>query len=152
MRRNENVRTRKFHRSGLWLFAFAALLLPQIMKADTAAAELRVRAEIRTPNVRVRLGHDHGRIVHRQPLLRAKLNVACTQQLSARDREIAHRMADMTRTGQGRLLNLRRSGFSWREIGFDLGLSRRQIRWAMSGTHNDHFAWNQGPRTVHRGR
>jgi hypothetical protein len=140
----------------MWLLAFAALLLPQIMKAETASAELRVRAEIRTPNVRVRLGNDHnhrhGRMLHRKLALREKMHVACTQQLSSRDRKIARRMAALTHSGQGRLLKLRRSGFSWREIGYDLGLNKRQIRWAVNGKRYNRFARNHGPRMVHRGR
>jgi len=157
MTRKEHDLKRFFRRSSLSALGILALLLPLTLSAQQASAELRVRAEIRTPNVRVRLGNDRGRMLHRKPLhrrpiLRSKIYSSCTMQLTGQDRHIAKRMAYVAGTRKGRLLKLRRSGFSWREIGWDLGLSRREMHWAINGKTMHGFARKIGPKRIHRGR
>lgn len=153
MTRKATDRTNLIRRSSLWALGLVALLLPLTLSAQKASAELRVRAELRTPHVSVRLGNTHDRMLPRRPLLRLRACDDYSVRLSKWDRKVARRMSHMTGVRKGRLLNLRRSGFSWREIGWDIGLSRREIRWALrGGKYGHYYAYGNGPKRGHRGR
>lgn len=100
---------------------------------DEARAGIKVRANIVTPHVRVRVDNDpyvrHRHVVrdHRYGKHRMRYEV------TRRDRRMAKRLSRYTGVPRRVLLRDRRLGYSWREIGRYWDIPRRVIRAASDG-------------------
>jgi hypothetical protein len=114
----------------LSLLSLCALVLLVGFVAN-ADAVIRVEATVRTPNVRVRVGnmpvsHD-GRQTKRHLPVREQRYYKISQQ----DRMIASRLAYYTGVPTRELIQLKRQGYSWFEIGRWLYVPRPVVRAAM---------------------
>lgn len=110
----------------LILLTAAALLLP-----SQAEAGLRVRAQVVTPHVQVRVAtgpdfHQAARI--RDPYVVYQARV---------DRKIARKLALRTRYGMGVFLDLRSAGHSWQKIGRILHIHPQLIRRTVAAMEAD---------------
>lgn len=124
------VRTKK---KRLVLFSIPALaLLLTIGAVDEAQARIRVKATVRTPYGRVHV--DNGPYRHTR-VYRQALPVRHYEyyQVTKRDRKIARRLARYTGVPKTELIQLRRVGYSWGEIGRWLDVPRQVVRAARSG-------------------
>jgi hypothetical protein len=103
------------HRSLLGLLALALLIGPVSVKE--ARAGIKVRAALRTPNVRIQVSNhsaDRRPGICRTPRVEYRLHRVT---ISQSDRRIAKRLARYTGVPQRELLQLRRQGYRWNEIG-----------------------------------
>jgi hypothetical protein len=100
--------------------------------AQDAKAEIRFDATLRTPNVRVRIGNlppSHYRSYKGGYLpVRRQMHYRITKH----DRAVARRLARYTGVPAGELIQLKRYGYSWLEIGRWLYLPRPVVRAAMN--------------------
>lgn len=120
---------KKMRMSVLSLIALALLVGPGIVQA--AEAGIRFNATLHTPNVRVRVGNTplgHYRVYKRGYLPIRRLQ---PYRIGKRDLKIAHRLARYTGVPARELIQLKRQGYSWIEIGRWLSLPRRVVRAAM---------------------
>jgi DNA-directed RNA polymerase specialized sigma24 family protein len=104
----------------LFFMALLALLIPA-----QAEARLIIRAQVRLPHVSA--------VLDTSPLRAAPVRqeVRCEQSLTGADRQIANRLARMTPYHLAAFLDLRRAGYSWREIGRLLDIPQRVMRMAL---------------------
>ena len=124
------VRTNK-KRLSLFLLPVLALLLT-IGAVDEAQARIRVKATVITPYGRVQVdnGAYHHTRVYRQVLpVRHYEYYRATRQ----DQKIASRLGRYTGVPRRELIQLRKQGYSWGEIGRWLGVPRKVVRAAKSG-------------------
>ena len=114
------------------LAALAALtLLLGLGLADDAEARIRVNATLRTPHAGVVFSNGPAdcRV---EPLRPLPARYYRHIEVSRRDRRIARRLASYTGVPQRELIHARRLGYSWREIGNWLGVSKRVVKAAKS--------------------
>jgi len=110
----------------LILMTAVALLLP-----SQAEAGLRVRAQVVTPHVQIRVasGPDyHYGVRIRDPYVAYQARV---------DRKIARKLAGQTRYGMGVFLDLRSAGHSWQKIGRILHIHPQLIRRTVAAAEAD---------------
>lgn len=120
------------------------VLLISLGAADQAQARIRVKATLRTPNVQVSV--DNGAYNH-SPRYRQALPARYHQKvrISKRDKNVAKRLARYTGTPKRELIQLRKQGYSWREIGRWLGISRKVVRAAKTQASWRHFLNHRRP-------
>lgn len=109
------------------LILSALILLAVTVAGSDARAEVRVGLTVRTPGLLVSVG-DAGLVVagrHRPVRVPRAVPIV---HVDREDRRVARRLADYTGVDERELLRLRRHGWSWREIGRELGLSGRVVR------------------------
>jgi hypothetical protein len=105
---------------------------------DEAEAKIRVKATLRTPNVGVVFdnGRSDCRIGRPLPLPdRHYRNV----RISKRDKRIAKRLAYYTGVSKRELIQAKRMGYSWNEIGRWLDVPRRVVKAAKSARRWERF-------------
>jgi hypothetical protein len=109
----------------IYLPALALLLV--IGAADQAQARIRVKATVRTPHGVVRVDNGPYRPAYEY---RRALPVRYHQEfrVTKRDRKIAKRLARYTGVPKRELIQLKRQGYSWREIGRWLGISPQAVK------------------------
>jgi len=112
-----------------YLSLATAILVISFGGVQTAEAKLKVRAKVRTPRVSVRVNTApavHGRVVVR----RAPLPTRCHEhyEITKKDRKISKRLARYSDVKKRELLNLRRQGYRWSEIGRWLDLPRGAVK------------------------
>ena len=117
-------------RRNLTILATLAAFFIAAAAAD-AAAGIRVKAKIRTPDIRVRIGDNtpDGLVIHHRKGFAARRH---TGRIARRDIRIAKRIAWYTGVPVKRLARMRRRGFNWFEIGRSLRVPRPVVRAAMS--------------------
>ena len=108
------------------------VLLLALSAVDEAQARIRVQATVRTPYMTVQVDNGpYGQArVHRAVLPVRHLEV---RRVSARDRNVARRLSRFTGVPRPELVQLRREGNTWREIGRWLGVPRQVIRASLNG-------------------
>ncbi len=120
---------RRMRMSLISLIALAMIAGPMI--ALDAEAGVRFDATLRTDNMKVRVGNirsDYYRIQRRRPrLVRRHHSYAIGRQ----DRKVAYRIGIYAGIPARELVQLRRYGYSWLEIGRWLELPRHAVRAAM---------------------
>ncbi|UCF04839.1 MAG: hypothetical protein JSV33_13075 [bacterium] len=119
---------RRMRMSLLSLMALALLVGPGIVQG--AEGGVRFNATIHTPNVRVRIGNTPTGYYYRGRHLPIRRHHY--YRIRQRDRAIAHRLAWYTGVPARELIRLRRSSYSWMEIGHWLYLPRRVVRAALN--------------------
>jgi hypothetical protein len=127
--RNRRCPMKRMRMNLLSLVALALLVAPVIVQA--AEAGIRFDATVNTTHVRVRLGSTpsiHYRIYRRGHLPIRRLR---PYRIVMPDRRIAQRFARYTGVPARELIQLRRRGYTWFEIGRWLGLPRRVVVAAM---------------------
>jgi hypothetical protein len=107
-----------------------ALLIGQAIVSD-ADAKVRVKATLQTSNARVRISNTSSSYhrIYKKRHLPVRVNIH--HQINQRDREIARRLAWYTGVPRRELVQLRRQGYRWFEIGRWLYLPRPVVRAAM---------------------
>jgi len=148
--------------------ALALALVGVLGAVSLAQASVVVRVAVDTPHFSVRVGSGpivspgpypvrvvHGRRIHPR---RASRTVVISRRraafrLSKHDRRIARRLSRITGYPVRFLIDYRRAGWTWREISYELGISRAELHAARS---NRAFArWMRGGRygyKQHHGR
>ncbi len=127
----------------------AALLLMSSGTLDPARADLRLRARVETPSLRIRIGsgphHSYARFAYdsqvghryyrrsvRRPRLRLRYESHGEHyRLDRQDRRVAKRLARWTGYSRREILDLRRDGYRWFEIGRILDIRADTIRAAL---------------------
>ncbi|MCP4571710.1 MAG: hypothetical protein GY838_05105 [bacterium] len=105
---------------------------------EEARAEILVKATVTTPQVRLHLSNapaGHNRYVARD---RGSYRHRIRRHVSRIDRAMAKRLARVTGIPRRELLDQRRFGYTWREIGRWYDLPRPMIRAA-----SDHRSWKR---------
>ncbi len=135
------VRTNR-KRLGLFSLPVLALLLTMGV-VDEAQARIRVRATVRTPYgmVRVDNGAYHHTRVYRQALPVRHYEY---YRVTKRDKKIANRLGRYTGVPRRELIQLRKQGYNWGEIGRWLDVPRKVVRAAKSGKSWRRFLNRQG--------
>jgi hypothetical protein len=108
------------------LALLAVLVLSGLLQPAPAQAALRVQAQLRLPAIDVIV---HGGPRHAAPAIR---NARIPQRLSKMDLKIAKRIAWHTPYRKAVLLNLRRAGYTWAQIGRMLSIPPRVMRVALA--------------------
>ena len=123
------VRTNK-KRMSLFSLPVLALLLT-IGAVDEAQARVRVRATVRTPygHIQIDNGAYHHTRGYRQALPVRHYEYYC---VTKRDKKIAGRLGHYTGVPRRELIQLRKQGYTWSEIGRWLDVSRKVVRAAKS--------------------
>lgn len=121
----------------LSIAALALLVGPGMVQ--TAGADVRVNATLRTPNVTIRVGntpygHYRNRVYKPLPARRVVRQVAIT----VHDRRIAFRLSWYTGVPSGEMLMMKSRGYTWYQIGTWLRLPRAAVHAAM-----DLRTWNR---------
>lgn len=129
------------------LMMLVALGLLGSVAAETASAGVRVTATLRTPTVRVRVGHAPGVCTANcacrvEP---ATVYVHRRGRISARERTIAARLAWYAGVPTRRVVQLRRHGYTWMGVGRVLHLPRPVVRAAMNQRSWDRFVCHGAP-------
>ena len=122
----------------LGLIAFFAV----IATFQNASADVRVRATLTTPSVRVHVGNTsegfyRGEVMPRRHD-RFDDRYHNHSRINGRDRMVATRLARYTGVPSWELIDMRRHGYRWVEIGRWLELPRFAVRAAMS-----HQSWKR---------
>jgi len=113
-------------------------LLLIVGAADEAQARIRVKGTLRTPHGIIQVdngAYHHTRGYRQTPPVRYYERV----RISKRDRKIARRLGRYTGVPKRELIQLRKQGYSWREIGRWLGVPSRVVRAAKSHASWRHF-------------
>jgi len=113
-------------------FSLAALVVSLMLgAADQAQARIRVTGTLRTPNVKIQV--DNG-TYHQSPVYRQALPVRYQPavRITKQDKNIAKRLSRYTGVPRRELIQMRKQGYAWGEIGRWLGLSRGVVRAAKS--------------------
>lgn len=137
------------NRKRLGFFSLPVLALMLTMgAADQAQARIRVQATVRTPYGRVMI--DNGPYRHTRVYRQALPVRRCVLvQVSRRDRNIARRLGRFTGVPQRELIQLRRQGYTWNEIGRWLDVPRKVVRAAKSAKSWMRFMHRQNRRHYH---
>jgi len=135
------------------LMSLAVLGLLGTFAADTASAGVRVGATLQTPTVRVRLGQTRVVYTPTCEIEPATIHIHKRGRLSARDHNIAKRLAWYTGVPKRRVIKMRRRGYTWFGVGRFLHLRRGVVRAAMHQRswnrflrHEARIAGHPGPR------
>lgn len=114
------------------LLSLPALTLLLILgTADEAQARIRVKATFRTPHGVVQV--DNGASRHSRGYRRAlPIRYQREFRVTKKDKKIARRLGRYTGVPKRELIQLKRQGYSWGEIGNWLGVSRKAVRAAKS--------------------
>jgi hypothetical protein len=114
------------------LICLPALALLLILgAADEAQARIRVKATVRTPYGVVQVdngAHRQGRGYRRALPARQRQEFRLTK----KDKKVARRLGRYTGVPKRELLQMKRMGYSWGEIGNWLGVSHKAVRAAKS--------------------
>ena len=134
--------------------ALAALtILLGLGLAEDAEARIRVKATLRTPHVGV--VYDSGPLAYRDlPLRPLPVRYYERVRITKRDRRIAQRLAWYTGVPRRELIQAKRAGYTWMEIGRRLDVPRRVVKAAKSSRSWDRFLdrqWRSERRPKHRG-
>jgi hypothetical protein len=111
-----------------YLSLATAILFVSFSGVQTAEAKLKVRVNVRTPRVSVRI--NDAPVPHRQvEVRRAPLPVRrhSHYDITKLDRKVARRLARYADVSKSELISLRRQGYRWSEIGRWLDISRRAV-------------------------
>jgi len=122
-----------------YLSLITAVLLVSFMGVSNAEAKNRVRVKVRTPQISVRVKTMP--VVHRRTVIRRvplPVRFHAHYDITKKDRKIARRLAKYTGTSKRELVELRRQGYRWSEIGRWLDLPRHTVRAA-----RDADTWKQ---------
>ena len=113
-------------------------LLLALGPAGEAQAGVRFKASLRTPHARIVV--DNGAFHHVRGY-RRPLPVRYHQEfrITKKDRRIARRLARYTGVPKRELIQLKKMGYSWNEIGRWLGVSRKAVRAARSQASWERF-------------
>lgn len=95
----------------------------------TAEAGIRVRARVQTPHGSVEFRNGP----HHVPVQQKRVTRPFMYRVTKQDRQIANRLARVTGHRKGNLLELRRRGLGWRQIGLRLQIPRHVVRNAIHG-------------------
>jgi hypothetical protein len=114
-----------------------ALLVGSATVQD-AGAGIRVEATMDTPPVKVRIGSTPS-CYQGHPTGHLPIRMHYHYKVSKRDRTIALRLARYTGVPARELIQLKRWGFSWYEIGRKLHVPRSVVRAAMHGRSFNRF-------------
>ena len=115
----------------------ALALLIALAPVTQAQAKVVVRATVKTPHLSVKVSntpvarryvHLTPRVTHRQVLVR----------IDKQDRQMARRLASISGATRGEILELRRDGYTWNQIGRFLNLNPRAVRAARHA-----ISWNR---------
>lgn len=93
-----------------------------------AGAVIRVEATVRTPNVRVRVSNKP---VYYPTRTKRQLPTYANHRISKQDQMMARRLGRYTGVPARELIQLRRAGYRWMEIGRRLHVPRPVVRAAM---------------------
>jgi len=106
-------------------------LLLTVGAVDEAQARIRVRATLQTPHGQIQV--DNGAYRPARGYRRALPIRHCTEyRVSKKDQKIARRLSRFTGVPKRELIQMKRMGYSWRQIGNWLGVSHRVVRAAKS--------------------
>lgn len=106
-------------------------LLLTVGAVDEAQARIRVRATLQTPHGQIQV--DNGAYRPARGYRRALPVRHYTEyRVSKKDRKIARRLGRFTGVPKRELVQMKRMGYSWRQIGNWLGVSKRVVRAAKS--------------------
>jgi hypothetical protein len=133
---------KKMQMTILGVTVLALLVGPAVVQ--DAGAGVRVKATIVTPTVRVHVGNTPAWYYLGQ--VKARHHVRVQHTITQQDRTIATRLARYTGVPSRDLLQLRRQGFQWIEIGRRLNLRPPVVRAAMNGLSWQHFLNEQRTR------
>jgi hypothetical protein len=129
----------------------APIILTGTGLATDAKAGVRVNATLRTPAVEVRVGHPPYYRHYRYKARRLPVRPFHYDAVDRHDWRVAGRLASVTGVSTRDMIQLRRYGYTWGEIGRTLRLPRGVTRAAM-----DHRSWKRFLREErmarHRGR
>ena len=102
-------------------------LLLTVVTVDEAQARIRVKGTLRTPIGVVQV--DNGAYHHTRGYRQA-LPVRYYERIrvSEKDRKIARRLGRFTGVPKRELIQMRKQGYSWKEIGNWLGVPRKVVR------------------------
>ena len=123
----------------LSLSALILFLAPSQTQAGTR--DVRVRARVSTPYVRVDFNHGQQ---YDGSHYRQMRNNRHFSNLSKQDRKMARRLAEYTGHSSYRIMMLRDRGYRWSEIAYRLDLPRQVVRAARSAR-----SWNKFMKPVH---
>jgi hypothetical protein len=133
---------------GLVALAFLAV----IATFEDAGAKVRVRATLRAPNVVVHFGTASSCRCNNCTIRHMPIRKQIVYKVNQRDRLVAVRLARYTGVPSRDLLQLRRNGYSWFEIGRFLDLSRPAVRAAMNQVTWKRFLQHQSWIARHGGQ
>jgi hypothetical protein len=113
-------------------------LLLTVGAADEAQARIRVKGTLRTPHgiIQVDNGAYHHTRGYRQALPARHYDRV---RITKRDRKMAGRLGRYTGVPKREMIQLRKQGYSWREIGRWLGVPRKAVHAAKSQASWRHF-------------
>jgi hypothetical protein len=114
------------------LVLIVSLVLVVLLLPDPAKAGLVIRGQAYTPGGRIVVAVDTRHGQHRRQPARYHYPV------SRMDHKIARKLARRTPYRKAVYLDLRRAGYSWREIGRILHIPRRIMRTAIRPVLHDH--------------
>ena len=133
------MKTQKTNLSIAGLIGLTVLSLTLLgAPAANAQTKVRVQAKVQTPVGVIHVSNTPSvryRELPPRPVLPSPRYVV---KITAQDRQIARRLARYTGAEKQRLLNLKREGYTWVQIGQWLDLSPRAVRAAHS-----QVAWNR---------
>jgi len=127
---------KKMRMSMLSLATLALLIGSGI--AQDADAEIRVEATVHTPNLRVRVSSTPFDYYRNDKKRQFPARMHRQFKISKRERMIARRLARYTGVPSRELIQLRRQGYRWFEIGRWLQLPRPMVRAALH-----RHSWNR---------
>jgi hypothetical protein len=116
----------------------APIILTGSGLATDARAGVRVNATLRTPGVEVRVGHPPYQRHYKYRARRLPARPFHYYTVDRHDWRVAGRLASITGVSTREMIQLRRYGYTWREIGRILRLPRGVTRAAM-----DHRSWKR---------
>lgn len=134
------MKTRHNHFASWSLLGLCTLALTLFATAGNAEAAVRVSATVRTPYGVVRV--DNGGTRTRCEMLPVRHLVAF--RIADGDRQMARRLAWYTGVSKHEILDLRRQGYRWDEIGRWLGVHRSVVRAAESRYSWERFVDRDG--------
>jgi len=114
--------------------------------ASQARAGIRVNARVRVPGGVIQVSNpNHGPQVRIEGRRHLPQRPQVRYEITRHDRKVAKRLARYTGIEKREILNLRRQGYRWGEIGQYLDLSRRTMQASMDGD-----TWKRFMRRQHR--
>ena len=116
----------------------APIILTGSALVTDADAGVRVSATLRTPAVVVRVGHPPYALRYKDKTRRLPVRQYRVYTVTSNDWMVAGRLASVTRVAAQELIQLRRYGYTWFEIGHYLYLPPRVTRAAL-----DHRTWKR---------
>lgn len=106
----------------------ALALLISMTPVQQASAKTRLRATVNTPHLSVRVSNHQAPVYRYKHLKQRSVRRHFVVRINKQDRKMAKRLARYTGSSKGELVRLRKSGYTWREIGRYLDLRPRVVR------------------------